>query len=588
MNRWNVLQYLAAARRAEAAADWSTAERHYALAAAAAPTNSAALAGRARALNKLGRPREVVALLERPAADPAAGAPVRAEFGLACGALGNMPSAARALAGALAKDPSRHDLRVPLGDAWVALGRAADAIRVFAEASRHLPASFEIERGLAFAHAMIAASEPAVAHFRAALRLRPDALCAESLGTLLRTLGRFDEATRAYEQALALNPASAEAIAGVADIMESRGAKAEARDQLDVAIRAGRSGPPISLVFARLHARSDRRSEAVAMLRRDLAAPLPPLQRATLLFSLGALLEEDGNHDEAFAAYSAANDLYPKTFDARAHVRLADDLIGTFTPARVASLSNAGSPSDRPVFILGMMRSGTSLVEQMLAAHPRVTALGELDDINTLAHALPQRLRTPARYPSAAAGLTPDLVGVLAAEHLRALESRADPARADRITDKMPANYLHVGLIACLFPRATIIHCTRDPMDTCFSCYATQFSAAHPYTNSLALMAIAYRQYVRLMEHWRTILGVRMLDVSYEKLVADPEAGARAVVEFCGLPWDPVCLRFHESRRVVTTASIDQVRRPVYDSSIGRAARFERHLGALRAGLEST
>jgi len=247
----------------------------------------------------------------------------------------------------------------------------------------------------------------------------------------------------------------------------------------------------------------------------------------------------------------------------------------------MASLPRATGPSTRPIFVLGFPRSGTSLVEQILAAHPEVFAAGELQELRRIWREL---VKTRGRGRVAGlAQLTQVDVNAAADRYLAALE--ALDSKSPRVTDKMPHNFEQLGLINLLFPHARVIHCIRSPLDTCLSCYATQFGLAHTYAADLTTLGRAYAQYHRLMAHWRAVLDVPMLDVRYEDLVADLDTHARRIVEFAGLPWDAACLRFYDTERAVTTASVAQVRTPIYTTSVGRWKTYAQSLEPLRLAL---
>jgi hypothetical protein len=235
------------------------------------------------------------------------------------------------------------------------------------------------------------------------------------------------------------------------------------------------------------------------------------------------------------------------------------------------------------VFVLGMPRSGTTLVEQILASHPEVAAGGELAGLQIISRELPFRPGMARPYPECARDLDPEAAGVLAHDYLDRLARRFPEAA--RITDKMPVNFRYLGLIATLFPAARVIHCRRHPLDACFSIYAQGFGDAHAYACDLGDIAFYYRLYERLMDHWRQVLPMPVHAVDYESLTADLETGARSLVDFCGLAWNDRCLKPHETRRRVGTASWSQVRRPVYRSSVERWRRFAPWLGELRAAF---
>jgi hypothetical protein len=231
-----------------------------------------------------------------------------------------------------------------------------------------------------------------------------------------------------------------------------------------------------------------------------------------------------------------------------------------------------------------MPRSGTTLVEQIIDAHPLGHGAGELTDIPVIAEGLQAELQSTEPYPECAADLEPEDVSRLAGRYLDRL--RGLTRSATRVVNKSLMSYKYLGLIAVLFPAARIIHCRRDPRDICVSCYMNSIlPQGLPYVTDLHNLGFAYRQYERLMEHWSKALAQPMLEVVYEAVVDDLEGEARRIIEFIGLDWDDACLQFHASGRIVRTASYEQVRQPIYRSSIGRYKRFERHLGPLLEAL---
>ena len=282
------------------------------------------------------------------------------------------------------------------------------------------------------------------------------------------------------------------------------------------------------------------------------------------------------------------NGLYRRAaYDPAAFEHLTGPQIDYFTRERVRAMPKATLRSDKPVFIVGMPRSGTSLVEQILASHPAVHGAGELDFIHHIWVGMLGMLGSNfGKYPKCLDNLTTEQVDGMADVYLSPLVAMKPDAV--RITDKMPLNFLHLGLIASLFPSARIIHCRRDPMDTCLSCFMTHFNYPQPFQHDLEHLGHFYRLYEKLMGHWKTVIDLPMLEVSYEEVVADPEAQSRRMVEFLGLPWNDDCLKFHQTKRPCATASVMQVRRPVYGSSVGRWRHYEKHLGPLKSALWGT
>jgi tetratricopeptide (TPR) repeat protein len=293
---------------------------------------------------------------------------------------------------------------------------------------------------------------------------------------------------------------------------------------------------------------------------------------------MGKLLDQLGRYNEAFAHYQNANDLAPDHFDAGELADRTDRLMTTCSRDALAGFSKSMLQSG-PVFIVGMPRSGTTLLEQILSSHPGIHGAGELMHISEFVRRLPSFLGPGRDYPECLAAVDQRMLNNLAHEYMDHAGQSAGEAKC--IIDKMPQNYLHLGLIQMLFPNARILHCLRHPLDTCLSNYFQSFHAAHQYANRLKNIATYYRHYWRLMRHWKSVLDIPILDIVYEKLVDDQETVSRTAVQFCGMPWDERCLRFHETKKLVITASYRQVRQPLYRSSMARWKKYEAHLAEL-------
>ena len=400
---------------------------------------------------------------------------------------------------------------------------------------------------------------------------------------------RLGDALTQIDLALAAAPGSPVLLAAKADMLLTAGR----RDEADALLRPmlDTSDPPslaIAVVYARLHARSEDRERAIAALERAIPdRPAPTMEHRRAILQLGALYENAARYDDAFACYARAGEMSPVRYDPEATASLVDRLIERWTPQVIANAPRARDSSPAPVFIVGMPRSGTSLTERILGAHPSAAPVGESD---ALADAVAFHLGAEGSLwraePKPPGTLTPERIVAAAG----AYESRvlAPNAGALRVTDKHPMNFWRLGLIPLLFPEAHIVHCVRDPRDTCVSCLAQHFVGDHPWANRLEDLGHFYRQYARLMAHWERVLpelGVAITRATYEDLVADQEGESRRLIDFIGLPWDDACARPHESDRITWTHSNEQVRRPVYTSSVGRWKRFERHLSPLLTAL---
>jgi hypothetical protein len=270
-------------------------------------------------------------------------------------------------------------------------------------------------------------------------------------------------------------------------------------------------------------------------------------------------------------------------YDPAEHERFVSGLIAAYDAALFTRLAGAGLDTRRPVFIVGLPRSGTTLIEQILASHSQFHGAGELTLARQDFQAIPELLGREEAPVACVAGLTSEVVRSLAEWHdeqLRAL----DGGRAARIGDKMPDNYIHLGLLAMLFPNAVFFHCRRDPRDVAVSCWMTGFRSVR-WTNDARHIAARMHQYERLMNHWRAVLPAVIHEVDYEQTVDDLEGVARRLLAACGLDWEPACLDFHRTKRPVRTASFNQVRQPVYRGSVGRWKNYETELADLFAAL---
>jgi hypothetical protein len=261
------------------------------------------------------------------------------------------------------------------------------------------------------------------------------------------------------------------------------------------------------------------------------------------------------------------------------HEHFVRDLIAATGPDFFARLTGTGVPSNRPVFVFGLPRSGTTLIEQILASHPLVHGGGELRFARRSFEGLPEVAGLDQRPLDCLARLTGTGVRVLGERHLAWL-AELDGGRAERITDKMPDNYLYLGFLKRLFPRAVFIHCRRDLRDVAVSCWSTDFRSID-WSNSFEHIASRFSQYVRVMDHWRSVLPAPMVEVDYAETVRDLEGVARRLLDACALPWDPACIRFHQTQRRIRTASVVQVRQPLYSRSLDRWRNYETTLGEL-------
>ena len=318
---------------------------------------------------------------------------------------------------------------------------------------------------------------------------------------------------------------------------------------------------------------------------------LSKTDRMQLDFGLGKAYADLEDHDRSFRHLLAGNAAKRSTiaYDEQATFALFDRIEALFTRELIEAKSGSGDPSPLPIFVIGMPRSGTTLIEQIIASHPVVYGAGELQTFNDVILTVRGPDGNSLPYPDFVSALDAGPLQQIGARYLalvRALSAKHGHAGAERITDKMPSNYYFAGLIQLALPNAKIIHTIRDPVDTCISCFSKLFSAEQNHTYDLGELGRYYKRYERLMAHWRTVLPPgRILDVRYEDVVADVEQQARRIIAYCGLPWTDRCLSFHKTDRPVRTASATQVRQPIYKSAVGRWRVYEQHVGPLLDAL---
>lgn len=404
------------------------------------------------------------------------------------------------------------------------------------------------------------------------------------LGRTLSQDGKLQDARRQFEWAMSLGDPAGAAAVELGALCEDVGERAEAAD---VYRRLLQAKPSHAEALAGLLAVAEGDElETTFDAAQDRLRAAPDSDAAIIGYALGKALGRQGRHDEAFAAWSVANTARRRSagpFDREAFDDRIDRLIEIFSARFFAARGGWGDPSERPVFIVGLPRSGTTLTEQILAGHTQVHGAGELDLLTDMATGTPDRLgRADPPWPEAALELEAGHVAAIASDHLSRLDGLA-PGTADRIIDKQPLNFWHLGLVALTFPNARVIHCTRDICDGGLSIFSENFTDEQRWSTDLGDIVHYWRGYRRLMAHWAWVSGPAMLDLRYEDLVSDMEGQSRRLLDFLGLAWNPAVLSFHEQARAVQTPSRWQVRTPLYSSSSGRWRAYEGHLGPLMA-----
>lgn len=468
-------------------------------------------------------------------------------------------------------------------------GRYAEAVALYGQMLSLKADVPEIYDNLGHALAALGKPDAAILAFECAFALKSDnpaTLC--NWGLALADLGRFDEAEAKYRRAIAINPNFPGSYNNLGLLLKAKGRLAEASAAIEQAIRLapGNIAYYDNLAAIRPFAAGDPFLTALEDLAGNGAA-LSAADQMHRHFALAKAYEKLGQAESAFQHLQQGNALKRQqiTYDEAETLSQMDQLRALMSRDFIEARQGGGEPSPAPVFIVGMTRSGTTLIEQILANHPQVFGAGEQPLFDQAAGAIRNSLPGRPQFPDMLQAMSGEHFRVLGASYLEKITRLAPGAL--RVTDKMTVNFLFVGLIHLALPNATIIHAVRDPADTCVSCFATHFTNGNAHTYDLAELGRYYRHYQTLMRHWHAVLPPgRIMDVQYEDLVADLEGVARRIVAHCGLSWDARCLDFHRTERAVRTASAAQVRKPIYKDSVGRWRKFESHLAPLFSELE--
>lgn len=484
-----------------------------------------------------------------------------------------------------ALEPGTHLHHYYLGLTLVMQQRLPEAVPVFSRMLQLKPDFAEGHMQMGCLLRDLGQQDIAAGHFERALQLAPGLVdAAIFLGNLRVFQGRMEEALQIYEQALVQRPGYPDAVAGKALILERRGNKDAAWNLLHEIVAQDRATPNIAIAYALLAPQYSATEQAKSLLqgllgRHDLA----PTQQQEMYFALGRLCDKLADYDAAFTAYAAGNRLAAIPFDMPAMRAKTQRIKQVYFRLDMPTAAAPPSSAPVPIFIVGMPRSGTSLVEQILASHPEVVAGGELEVLPQLERLAADVVGRNEPYPECLMSATPETMSYLANHYRAAIMEISKGARY--VTDKLPPNYERLGLIQRLFPEARIIHTQRDPRDTCLSCYFQNFGNTHTYSTDLRALGDVYAVYRDLMAYWHATLSMPILDVAYESIIVEPETNVRRLLQCCGLSWHEDCLNFHATKRYVNTASYDQVRQPLYDSSVGRWRQYETHLAELLESL---
>ena len=562
-------------------ADWKEAEKCCRHATRLAPQHPMSRYNLAIALLQQNRPAEALDELEQAVNLQPDFFNAHLELGNAYGLIGSHDRAIRHFIKAIGSNPESALAHLHLAHALRDTGQLDEAIT-------HYERSIELQPGNAEAYCELAGVliikfkfDQVISLLEAVILTMPG-----NPGLLFRLAAAYQEqgssdiALGYYNEVLDIDPENVDARTGIAGIQALQGNFIAAAETLESLLADHPEHSAALITFANLAHHFDASDRAIQLVTDKLADPsTTDRTQSKLYFALANNSVRNNDPEKAFEYYTAANRLHNAKFDYESFSGVFNALISNYSESTVPVLPRSENLSDAPIFIIGMPRSGTSLTEHILASHPSVYGAGELRNINYIVCGLTEILKSDKPYPLCLDRLNTPLLNQLADQYLTEIAGLSDTARY--VTDKMPANFMHLGFIDLLFPNSHVIHCQRDPLDTCLSCYFQSFSGEHPYAYSLSDLGKYYRLYRKLMKYWKKVLRIPIHELSYESLVQNQEQETSKLLAFCGIEWNDACLDFHNTRRTVSTASYDQVREPMYKKSIGRWRQYERHLGPL-------
>jgi len=564
--------------------------RLFGQAVAAKPESADALGALGIALAALDRHDEALACFQKSLSINPESAWVLNAHGAALHKSGQTEQAFAQFKRAVEIQPDDADANFNLATVLLGRDRLQDAMVHYGKVLAAQPQYYAAYNNIAAILKKLGRFDEAIASYRRALAINPkyaDAHC--NLGTVFLALDRYEDTIEQSEKALRLDPSMAGAHNNIGVALQALGRVEEAGRTYETALQLAPRQATIhlNLAYLRRFTPGDPRIAAMEKLAEDVAA-LDTEGQIALHFALGKAFSDLGQYERSFRHLRDGNALKRAqlAYDEKETLSLLERIRTIFMPVLMQQKSGGGDPSNAPVFVVGMPRSGTTLVEQILASHSEVHGAGEIETFDQALIRFTRRNGVSTAFPDMVPGISADQMAELGADYVGSIRSAA-PAAA-RVVNKLPLNFKYIGLIHLALPNARIVHIRRDPMDTCFSCFSLLFSGNQAFAYDQGELARYYRGYVALMEHWRSVLppGV-MIEVQYEDLVADLEGQAWAIVDHCGLPWEAACLAFHKTERPVKTASSIQVREPVYRTSVGRWRPYESFLQPLMEALNA-
>ena len=485
----------------------------------------------------------------------------------------------------LDRSPDNADALNLLGQISNREGNNSDAANYFLQALRARPGDANLNFRLGMTLGKLGNFDKAIDHLSTTVQQRPRHWRAlNSLGLVLQFADRLDESLTYYRRSIAINPDHAGTYSNMADALKYKGHIDEAVKNYRIALRLDPEMYPTyhALAFCK---NFDSGDKDIKTMERISAAPdVTGEDQMHIDYALAKAYEDTGNFDMSFSHLKQANRFKRSTFDfnVRDSVQILEKPVHLFGPDLIDQFPHSGCTDNTPIFIVGMPRSGSTLVEQILSSHPDVHGAGEIHDFYKAMEQHQLNIFRPD-FDQGMNDLTAADLRDIGEQYTQRLQNYTTDS--PYVTDKFLQNFMLLGIIKLALPNARIIHCMRDPVDTCLSCYKQMFRKFHLYSYDLTELGVYYRNYQALMQHWRTVLPDSFLDFQYEDLVRDQRGQTEKLLDYCGLDWHDNCLNYHQNRRAVTTASDTQVRKSIYTGSVKRWKRFEKHLTPLLDAL---
>jgi len=501
---------------------------------------------------------------------------------------GENEKAVSCLEKAIGQDPDNAVMHNNLGNALWSLGKGEAAVAAYKRALELNPNFADSYRNLGTVLFELEELDDAINCFNDALKINPrDVQSYQGLGRARNAQGDLAQAVTAYQQAIAIDPANAEYYR---ELGRAYGDHGETEKAVSAHRKAVEINPQYAVAYQALSKNkifTEYDADIKAMEALFSTKSTSDKDRSHLAFGLGKAYEDLGNYDKSMEFVIQATRIKRNSFDysISGSRRQFDRIREVFTPDFFSAHLDPGDPDQTPIFILGMPRSGTSLVEQVLASHAEVFGAGEIYDLVKVYQSIkkPVDEKQADTFPDGLLELDSRAFADLGKQYITRIRKYSADARF--ITDKMPHNFLRIGFIRAILPNARVIHCSRDPMDNCLSLFKTDLLEGHRYSYDMSELGQYYKMYLELMDYWRDTLPGFIYEQSYEELVSSQQEQVSRLLEYCGLPWDDACMDFHKTRRKVNTASNAQVSRPIYKDSVQLWKRYEKQLEPLKAAI---